>query len=396
MAAVASLAAAPAQASKPSGAAPPVDLPADVRASMQAQVPLVDASDRIQAAVARERAAGFTGVAIENGKLVLRWKRGAAVPAAVTAVVNDARRTAKLEVRSAPYSYAELKSAADRIVAQVRKANPGGPVFGVGIPTDGGGVVAIADRAVAATVPGSLARAAGVQVPVEIAVQPRPQQTSRISDSRPFWGGARIRNYALSFYECSTAFAVESGGFHFLVTAAHCVSPGDPVFNGDITQFIGYAGSESNTHDVAVVGTPLAQGRIYDGPVGAGEFSKPVIGWGYATAGQHVCVSGARTGAVCNIFNSGFLSQTVCAFDFSANATVCTSDLVYATQRDGQNIVQGGDSGGPVFDLRNPNWNNVVARGVISKGNGAGGSYVYYGKFSNVVGDFGVTPLTSS
>lgn len=76
-------------------------------------------------------------------------------------------------------------------------------------------------------------------------------------------------------------------------------------------------------------------------------------------------------------------------------ATGSNHDLVYATSSGGQIVAQGGDSGGPVFDLRNPDWNDVVARGIISKGNAAGGSYLYYAKYSTAVTDLGITLPTS-
>jgi streptogrisin D len=155
--------------------------------------------------------------------------------------------------------------------------------------------------------------------------------------------------------------------------------------------------AERADHDFMLIGTPSAQGRIYDGPVGTGEFEKPVIGYGFTTPGQHVCFSGSVTGAICNIFNSTAMSNSLCYTDIFGRGTVCVNDLVLAAHATGQRICQGGDSGGPVFDLRNPNWNNVVARGIGSFCNTVqGGNRMLYGKFSNAVNDFGIGPLTSS
>jgi hypothetical protein len=127
--------------SKPGNSPAPNEIPADVRASMAAQAPLVKASDNIQRAVEKEKATGFTGVAIEGDKLVLWWKTRAPMPSAVAAAAATARRTAKLERRSTPYALGELRAASDRMLAQIQ-ANPSGPLLGVLDPRP---VVAIDD-----------------------------------------------------------------------------------------------------------------------------------------------------------------------------------------------------------------------------------------------------------
>jgi hypothetical protein len=182
--------------SKPGTSPAPNEIPADVRASMAAQAPLVKASDEIQRAVEKEKATGFTGVAIEGDKLVLWWKARAPMPSVVAAAAATARRTAKLERRSAPYALGELRAASNRMLAQIQ-ANPSGPVFGVAIPADGTGLIVNADRqivnagrnttttrsAMATTAASTLARAAKVQVPVTTVVQDRPQFSSREADT---------------------------------------------------------------------------------------------------------------------------------------------------------------------------------------------------------------------
>jgi streptogrisin D len=396
--------------SKPGTSPAPNEIPADVRASMAAQAPLVKASDEIQRAVEKAKATGFTGVAIEGDKLVLWWKARAPMPSAVAAAAATARRTAKLERRSAPYALGELRAASDRMLAQIQ-ANPSGPVFGVAIPADGTGLIVNADRqivnanpnttrsAMATTAASTLARAARVQVPVTTVVQSRPQPASRAVDTPPFRGGAGLQHVPTApLRPCTSGFGVaDFSGFHYLLTARHCFLLGEPVYNGFFTQFVGFAAAERADHDFMLIGTPSAQGRIYDGPVGTGEFEKPVIGYGFTTPGQHVCFSGSVTGAICNIFNSTAMSNSLCYTDIFGRGTVCVNDLVLAAHATGQRICQGGDSGGPVFDLRNPNWNNVVARGIGSFCNTVqGGNRMLYGKFSNAVNDFGIGPLTSS
>jgi streptogrisin D len=121
-----------------------------------------------------------------------------------------------------------------------------------------------------------------------------------------------------------------------------------------------------------------------------------VVNYGYITPGQHVCVSGSFTGAVCNLFNTRQIAAGYCTTDRYAR-TYCVRDLVQAVQRYGQRACDFGDSGAPVFDLVGPAYFNVVARGIISACNAAfGGDYVYYAKFTDAMSDFGyVVPLVA-
>ena len=389
------------------------ELPADVRASMAAQAPLVKASDEIQRAVEKEKATGFTGVAIEGDKLVLWWKARAPMPSAVAAAAATARRTAKLERRSAPYSLGELRAASDRVLTQIQ-ANRSGPVFGVAIPANGTGLIVNADRqivnanrsttsrsAMATTAASTLARAAKVQVPVTTVVQDRPRLSSREADTPPFSGGAQLYNYDTGKL-CSSGFAVrpQLGSQHYILTAAHCFRIGTPVFNGDgpnlpyLGEFVGYGAAQQRHHDTVLIGTPRAKGWIYDGPVGPGEFQKPVVNYGYNTPGQHVCMSGAFTGAVCNLFNTTQIAAAFCDTDVYG-ATICIRDLQQARNRSGRVACGPGDSGGPVFDLAGPTYNNVVARGIHSAGQRLPNDYCYHSKFTDAVNEFGIYPLVA-
>jgi hypothetical protein len=397
--------------SKPGAAPAANEIPADVRASMAAQAPLVKASDEIQRAVEKEKATGFTGVAIEGDKLVLWWKARAPMPSGVAAAAATARRTAKLERRSAPHSLGELRAASDRMLAQIQ-ANPSGPVFGVAIPADGKGLIVNADRqivdaarnttssAMATAAASSLARAAKVQVPVTTVVQERPRFASREADTPPYSGGALLYNYETRRL-CSSGFAVrpQLGTQPYILTARHCFRIGTPVFNGDgpnlpyLGEFVGYGAAEQRHHDTILIGTPSAKGWIYDGPVGPGEFQKPVVNYGYTTPGQHVCISGARTGAVCNLFNTSQIAASHCGPD-TYGEWLCVRDLQQARNRSGRVACDEGDSGGPVFDLVAPTYNNVVARGILSVGS-VPNYYCYYAKFTDAVNEFRIFPIVA-
>jgi hypothetical protein len=250
----------------------------------------------------------------------------------------------------------------------------------VEVPADGTGLILAADGAVATT------DLPSTGVPIRIVQRPRMQLLSRLADTAPFWGGARIVN-ADNGAGCSSGFAVTSGGVNYLLTAGHCGRPGGGWYNGDRSRFIGTATRENVAHDLLLVPTSAA-GRIYDGGVGVGEFSKGVVGWDWAIPGEYVCQSGSVSGAVCGIRNTNSFQYTLCDTDPYGNYE-CYSDLILAQKTDGGLAARHGDSGGPVFTLSGTS--NVVAKGTIT---GGGGSWLVYQDFGTAWRDFGIVPLT--
>ncbi len=99
-------------------------------------------------------------------------------------------------------------------------------------------------------------------------------------------------------------------------------------------------------------------GRIFDGGVGTGEFSKPVVGAATPFVGEWLCQSGSFSGARCNI--------VVKAKNVNINTDLgyVNYGTVKAEQVDHQNAVAKGDSGGPMFALNWPNANQVIAKGT--------------------------------
>jgi hypothetical protein len=112
---------------------------------MAAQRPLVAAADLIQA-VARHHS-GFTSIALSEHAVLLYWKGDP--PAAVVKVIDDARRIARVHLKSAAYSLAELERAERKLLAYLR-SNPDGPFHSIKIPADGSGLIAGTTRNLAA------------------------------------------------------------------------------------------------------------------------------------------------------------------------------------------------------------------------------------------------------
>jgi hypothetical protein len=317
----------PGAASAPAGAASWADL-------MRVQGKLDAAADRITAL----RAGGLAGITVsaETKSLRVYWK--GTLPAAVrTAAKLDAGLS--LRTSSAAWSQRELGAAARRLAAA-------GDVASVAPATDGSGL-RVSMKATAPTMRrASVAKlAAGVPVAFERAATPSPAY-SRGDDSPPYWGGARWNG-------CSTGFAVWQGGYSRMLSAGHCADNGNAAYDGG-GQYMGGVYADDNAYDRLLINTTSA-GRIYDGGVGTGEFSKPVVGASHSYVGDWLCTSGAYSGARCNI--------QVKAVNVNLNVGYTIYQTVRAEQVDHTNAVGNGDSGGPVFSL-SADPNKVIAKGT--------------------------------
>ena len=369
------------------GKATSLELSADVRVRMLAQQPAQRAADALQAAMnagdARGSAVnagdarGFAGMAIRGTGLVVYWKGDP--PSSARNAIGRAQRYATVAIERAPHSLAELRQAEDAITRYLQ-ANPSSGIHTVEIAVDGSGLVLATDRAVArGEIPSTT-------VPVKVIRRDRPALLSRLADSPPFWGGAQVVNSEMNA-ACSSGFAVTDGARQYLLTAGHCGRPGAWFSNGNNTRWIGAASRENVEHDLLLVPTS-AGGRIYDGGVGVGEFSKGVAGYDWTHPGEYVCQSGATSGAVCNLQNTNMWWVVVCDYDPYQNYE-CYRNLTEADQVDGLTAARHGDSGGPVFSLSGSD--HVIAKGTVTAGDG--GRRLYYADFSSAVNDFGVAPI---
>ena len=352
-------------------------VPAAVRDRMLAQRPLREAAGDIRAVVEQGRAPDFAGMVIRDGGLVV-YRKGAP-SAGLTSEVTEARETMTVTVESAAHSFSELEAAADAVAEHLR-ANPTSPIHSIDVPVDGSGLVLAADGAVD---PSDVPTA---PVPVKVVQRPRIMLTSRLADTAPFWGGARITN-ADTGGSCTSGFGVRRDGISYMLTAGHCGRIFGGLFNGNYSAWIGAASFENDAHDLLLVRANVG-GRIYDGPVGVGEFSKAVAGWGWTTPGEYLCHSGSRSGVVCHIRNTNNMAHTMCDTD-AYGVRQCYSDLVLAERVNGMTAALPGDSGGPVFGLAHDP-NRVIAKGTIT---GAGGKWLTYQDFGTAVLDFGVVPI---
>jgi hypothetical protein len=353
------------------------------RERMERQAPLIAAAEVIRSAAEqdgnKDAGSGFTSVALGEDSVILTWKGG--VPRAVRAAVEEARRDVPVEVKPAKHSKTELEAAEKRIREEFTRGV--GPGFSMELPADGSGIVLNTEG----DVEDAKRKVPDVGMSVTVKYKKNPKPASRLADSAPWWGGARILNAQLGA-GCTSGFGVQNSyGSRFIVTAGHCGGVGNDWYNGNWTRYIGMAYSKHTAYDIMLIPTN-AGGRIYDGGVGTNEFSKDVVGAGQVFMGEWLCTSGSVSGAVCGFVVNNF-TFSYCGYA-ATGVWNCFSDLSTAPQKDGVVGVRSGDSGGPVFNLSGP---NVIAKGVIS-GQANGGRTLIFQDWGTIVAVWpGLSPL---
>lgn len=176
---------------------------------------------------------------------------------------------------------------------------------------------------------------------------------SRLNDTSPHYGGARITNGG----GCTTGHAVDRNGGRWMTTAGHCVTAqGEIVRNGNGTN-IGTVNVRSIDPDIAIFGSGSRQysRQLWVDPCCPSvrlTTAKVVNPWN----GMGTCSSGSFTRALCGqtVNNNG--GATLC------DSLGCTTGL-WRTRRGGDVIIQGGDSGGPIYGRSGSS--NASARGFI-------------------------------
>jgi hypothetical protein len=185
---------------------------------------------------------------------------------------------------------------------------------------------------------------------------------TRNADTPPYYGGALVRNKVGA--ECSTGFGtISPNRVTYMLTAGHCVNPNDHRMFTGAGRLVGNADQGDRDLDMAYIKTSAAP-RIFDGALGAGEFSKLVIGnFGYSQ-GVSVCTSGAVMHTVCNNRIVGPAEWYV----YNAfTQTYYTARGYRIGNVDDKPMVANGDSGAPVFSIwQSGSSGQVAARGVVS------------------------------
>jgi hypothetical protein len=343
--------------------------PADLQ-RMERQRPLVAAASAVRWEIERRDYPGYAGISLGESAVALWWK--GAVPASMRRVVAQASRSAPVQVHSADYSMAELRSAARRL----RGSWPGGgdAVQAIKLKADGSGLVVSVPSAASslrASVP-------DVGAPVDVVAEASLVQTSRDDDWAPWKGGATIVNIDQGT-ACTSGFGVRNGSASYILTAAHCGQAGQR-FTDARGEFIGTIGPRNQDHDVELVPTSSVDGYVYVGTP-TDNMAALVEGWGWTFVGEYLCQSG--------VTSSRELGRPVCNLKvlfYYADR----EDLVEAEQTEGQTAARPGDSGGPIYSVAASG--KIVAKGTTTRTAGARIGFQDYGTAWRDFG--GIVPAT--
>ncbi len=352
----------------------------DHRARVAAQEKLVEAADRLQAAIRAANPSkaddGFGSIELDDGGNAVHvyWKHGVNMPeglqelaAAITLGGVD------VVFHEAPYSRADLMAEAEQLMSEDAPSvftevsvRPG--MSGLAVETDTAAdplVVQTAITNMKTRLHGRRARNAPESLDVIQSIGRPKIPLSRANDYSPWKGGAEIR---IGNAGCSTGFATGSWFGRYMLTAGPCVVHLDNIEVQDgAGQVMGVSEGARRARDWGVDSTLIRLnswrniGRIYDGGVsGWDEFTKPVKRPIGSYVNQYVCTSGALSGAICDIKVESVTTYTRDLPGFRYGPQV------KARQISGRAAAGAGDSGGPVFALDAQS--NVLATGIINGG----------------------------
>ncbi|MCI4066978.1 S1 family peptidase [Micromonospora sp. R77] len=320
---------------------------------MAAQEPLVDLATRITALDPDGKGLGGIRLRVADRAVDLWWKGD--VPPEVKEEINRAVDGGiRVELGGSAYTQRELVDVTEALPDRWKEF-PG--MVDVSPAVDGSGLLVGVAKDVDTT-------GWDFGVPATVVRSEQVQQTSRQNDSPPWWGGAALRTPSGS---CSTGFAVVRRTLWWetsrgVLTAEHCAPGGGVAVTDPTGELIGRAEPAPARRLSDSLYVPTRSGnRIYDGGVGVGEFSKPVVGAVGNFPGQFVCTSGAFSGVHCNI-----VTTRINALFFLSGGSFVSSGAL-GTQIDGRAAAGSGDSGGPVFTLTG-GFSQTRAAGLIVGG----------------------------
>jgi Trypsin len=365
------------------------------RARQVAQEPLLRLNDRVFDVTARQYNAHFAGATVDTAhrRLIVYW--AGSVSRKLAGLRSEAvRSSVTLLIKPARFSRSWLMQAADQVVPSSVFA---GTRVSVDIANDGSGLTVHAGDLPAAArgtkaptsvesqLLGRIAvthRRTGIPITVAAAPPGKPQFSSRLADSSPFWAGALIRmpqdpNGLYPF--CTSGFSMYASGApstRFTLTAAHCPNflDGVAITNGvgtpmGTSDFIHELYDHQDpAYDLGVVrlNSGLTNAPfIYvgDNP-GDGVISVAGYASGGVPSGGNYCVHGA-TAINCELISGG--THKDCGNNPIPWPPLgrCVYTIDFHSKHPNTIVICGGDSGGPVYYWSG---NAVIAAGIVSWG----------------------------
>lgn len=177
---------------------------------------------------------------------------------------------------------------------------------------------------------------------------------SRTADWAPWYGGDTLQNRVGGSSVCTSGFSMLSSNVGYASTAGHCGSSSWYNNNNLIGSTSALVWSNNSNGDAQLIGASSVGGWVWTTnttAVAVRSFSGSGVGdTGICADGS---ITGERCGSTVNLTNQ-------CLTDGGTGVTTC--GLVVAQSPSGQ-AVQGGDSGGPVYNYRGDGYLN--AKGLI-------------------------------
>jgi hypothetical protein len=255
-------------------------------------------------------------------------------------------------------------------------------VTGVATEWTGPVIVYVADAAdvpAARALAGELAPHGAATVTVQ--QQAPAQPVHRFDDLKPLTGGNRIfsatgvlANGVSDFMRCTSGFGGRSAdNRRWMITAFHCVRPGDPRFwaAGSGATYNGAAVLD-RSHDIAYIetfgsGGPGTNNRVWDGPrfPETAAFRKTVTSVAGPASTSRLCISGSFSGIRCygTLGGGGHFLLTN---PWRDGDDTYDAYLHWMNSDDGTAQMGQGDSGAPVFEPLGGS--DVRAIGMLSAG----------------------------
>ncbi len=180
-------------------------------------------------------------------------------------------------------------------------------------------------------------------------------RTSRSADSPPWWGGIKLQDLYGQPYVCTAGFSMVKDTVGYVSTAGHCGYGSWWNNNSYIGDSYLREFRDNGDGDSQIISASSVGGWVYTGETS----SHRVLSYSTSQVPGEtgVCADGATTGERCG--NRVYLTNQ-CLKDTSDGVTTCA--LIVAQSSTGQ-VVQGGDSGGPVYNYRTDG--ELNARGII-------------------------------
>ena len=273
--------------------------------ALDRQAALKPVADRVQA---RAQDSGFAGMRIDPDAGVLDVYATDTGKARIAA--GGAPAGTEVRVHAAAFSRSQMLSALERVrddrnaLGQQRIG-----VAGMGPNEDGSGITVTvvgdeADRVAAARV---LRGRYGAVVADVRAVATAPSAGDvfyagfRFNDYPGWYGGDRI----VAGGGCTSGIAAVMNNAPAMLTAGHCGSLGNAVYNGPRSNgtynYMGAINYDNDNTDVASFGVTSTSSYINVGSDPQVPSQRYMGAWGSPVVGQYMCQSGSYTGERCNL-----------------------------------------------------------------------------------------------